>query len=276
MRAKKLFKGLALALLIFITAAAVIAGVYFLLQKYYAHRGEPFVPDYDRITLTESTDYETIFLQTGIGETAAKKLIAEGSFDKILKAQDKFFTEPQLECKPLIGWFTREDRLKGTKNTPFYDLQAGDIIVTLATHSGGWRHGHGGLIISNGTTLESLRIGKSSSLENLSYWRKYPTYAILRVKDCTEEERQAVADFALDNLYGKPYKLFSGLFGKKAPDFKSEDFGLHCTYLMWYAWQHAGVDLDSDGGRFVTSSDLLHSDKVEIVQLYGIDPRDFI
>ncbi len=276
MRAKKLVKGIALGLIIVIAAAAVITVGYFLLQKYYAHRDEHFVPDYDRVTLTENTDYETIFLQTGIGKPAVEKLITEGEFDKILKAQDIFFTEPQLECKPLIGWFTREDRLKGSKNTPFYDLQAGDIIVTLATHSGGWRHGHGGLIISDGTTLESLRMGKTSSLEELSYWRKYPTYAILRVKDKTTEECQAVADFALDNLYDRPYKLLSGLLGKKAPSHENEDFGLHCTYLMWYAWQHAGVDLDSDGGRFVTSSDLLHSENVEIVQLYGMDPRDFI
>ena len=276
MRAKKALKVSALILMIVVAVSVVVCAVCFVLQKYYAHRSAPFIPDYERLSLTESTDYETIFLQTGIGRAAAEKLISEGEFDKILKAQEVFFTKADSVCNPLIGWFTREDRLSHSKNTPFYDLQAGDIIVSISTHSGGWRHGHGGLVISNATTLESLRMGKTSSLEDISYWRKYPTYAVLRVKDKTAEERQAVADFALDNLHDRPYKLLSGVFGEKAPSYKNDNFGLHCTYLMWYAWQNAGIDLDSDGGRFVTCHDLLHSDKVEVVQLYGLDPRDFI
>ena len=32
-----------------------------------------------------------------------------------------------------------------------------------------------------------------------------------------------------------------------------------------------GYDLDSDGGRLVTSADLLHSDLLEVVQVYGMD-----
>ena len=32
----------------------------------------------------------------------------------------------------------------------------------------------------------------------------------------------------------------------------------------------------SDGGKIVTAYDLLHSDKLEVVQLYGMDPREFL
>jgi hypothetical protein len=83
-------------------------------------------------------------------------------------------------------------------------------------------------------------------------------------------------DFAKEKLVGKPYSLLSGFGIKKAPDCESKNFSLHCSYLAWYAWNNFGVDLDSDGGRLATTYDILHSDKVEIVQLYGLNPNDFI
>lgn len=49
-------------------------------------------------------------------------------------------------------------------------------------------------------------------------------------------------------------------------------FGMQCAYLVWYAWNHFGYDLDSDGGHFVTSADLLHSDLLEVVQVYAMEP----
>ena len=72
------------------------------------------------------------------------------------------------------------------------------------------------------------------------------------------------------------YHLTAGLIGDKFQDADSPWFGLQCAYLPWYAWKAAGVDLDSDGGRLVSSYDLLHSDQVEIVQLFGIDPREWV
>ena len=48
-------------------------------------------------------------------------------------------------------------------------------------------------------------------------------------------------------------------------------FGAHCSYLIWYAWNRFGYDLDSDGGRLVTCDDILNSPLVEIVQVYGLD-----
>ena len=71
-----------------------------------------------------------------------------------------------------------------------------------------------------------------------------------------------------------PYSLVSGVFGDK---FQPLD-GPHsaqCGYLPWYAWMAVGVDLDGDGGRIVTPMDLLLSDRVEIVQLYGLDPAKY-
>ena len=91
----------------------------------------------------------------------------------------------------------------------------------------------------------------------------------------TLEQRQEVADYACEELHGVPYHLSSGFIGPKAPDPDAEYFGLQCAYLAWYAWNHFGYDLDGDGGRLVSSDDLLQSELLEVVQMYGMDPEKF-
>ncbi|MBO5358002.1 MAG: hypothetical protein J6A78_01610 [Clostridia bacterium] len=260
---------------VFLAAVILIMAVNVFTQNVIAHIDDPFTPQYDRVTLTEQTDYETIFLQTGLGKVAAEKLINEGEFSKILEAQDLFFSNDEIECLPLIKWFTREERLEN-ELIPLYDLQPGDILVTLSTHTWGWRHGHCAIVIDEYTTVESISMGVNSSKGHIRLWQDYSNFAVLRVKDKTFEERKEVADFTLEKLLDKPYSLLSGFGFKKAPDVNSKGFSLHCSYLAWYAWNAFGVDLDSDKGRLATSYDILHSDKVEIVQLYGMDPNEFI
>ncbi len=269
------FKKTLISVLVAVLVVVIVFGSMHLGQHVFAHIEDPFYPDYKRVTLTENSDYETIFLQTGLGESAAKKLIEEGRFNEILEAQEYFFTKDEVVCEPLIEGFTLEERLKN-KMIPFYDLQPGDILVTLSTHSMGWRHGHAAIVIDSYTTVESVSMGTNSSIGYTSFWQNYSNFAVLRVKGATTEERQKVADYTYDYLVDKPYSIFAGFGLNKAPKHDSEGFSLHCSYLAWYAWNHAGYDLDSDGGAIATSSDLLYSDKVEIVQIYGIDPRKFI
>jgi hypothetical protein len=85
-----------------------------------------------------------------------------------------------------------------------------------------------------------------------------------------------LADYAKETLYDIPYHLSAGFIGEKAPDATEPYFGMQCAYLVWYAWNHFGYDLDSDGGRLVTSADLLHSDLLEVVQVYGMEPSTLI
>ena len=261
-------------LMILLLLAVLVLAMY-LLQRFWAHRSGYFLPDYPQVTLSEDSDYETIFLQTGLGRAAVDKLLAADDFQTILDAQQAFFHPPEASCTPLLGWFTREDRLESS-GTPLVDLQPGDIVVTLSTHSLGWRHGHAGLVIDGGTTLECVVLGTDSKLVNASHWSTYSNYAVLRLKDITPELQQQIAAYSLEYLNGVPYHLTSGFIGPKAPDPDDWQFGLHCSYLVWYAWNHFGYDLDSDGGRLVSSYDLLHSDLVEVVQLYGMDPREFL
>ena len=254
---------------------AVLVVFVYLLQRFWAHRDGYFLPDYSQVTLTEDSDYETIFLQTGLGRAAVDKLLAANDFQTILDAQQAFFNPPAASCAPLLGWFTREDRLESS-GTPLVDLQPGDVVITLSTHSLGWRHGHAGLVIDGGTTLECVVLGTDSKLMNASHWTNYSNYAVLRLKDITPELQQEIVEYSLEYLLGVPYHLTSGFIGPKAPDPDDWQFGLHCSYLVWYAWNHFGYDLDSDGGRLASSYDLLHSDLLEVVQVYGMDPRQFL
>lgn len=161
------------------------------------------------------------------------------------------------------------------KAPPIVAAQPGDIIISLSTHSFGWKHGHAGLVIDGETTLESRVLGQNSETGSLENWRRFSSYAVLRVKGSTPAQRQAVAQYGMEVLHDVPYRLTAGMFREKAATQESPFFGLQCAYLVWYAWQHFGVDLDSDGGRIVTPRDLCHSDRLEVVQVYGLDPEFF-
>lgn len=264
---KRLLRGLA--------AAAAVCLSFWLLQRYWAHRNGRFVPDYPRMELTEQTDAETIFLQTGLGKTATARLLEEGELQTILDAQEALFDPPPERCVPLLGWFTREDRLVSV-GPPLVDLRPGDILLTLSTHTAGWRHGHAGLVIDGDAVLECALLGQDSRLTDVEHWNTYSSYAVLRVQGTEKELGQSVADYATEHLLDVPYRLTIGLWGEKEADPDSAGFGLHCIYLPWYAWKQFGYDLDGDGGRVVTAQDLLRSDLLEVVQVYGLDPGLFL
>jgi uncharacterized protein YycO len=270
-------RGWAVVLLAVLAALAGLAVLFYLAQRFWAHRDGYFLPDYPQVTLTEDSDYETVFLQTGLGRSAVDKLMEEGNFQAILDAQQAFFNPPDAVCAPMLGWFTREDRLAdGAVGVPLVDLQPGDVVLTLSTHSLGWRHGHAGLVMDENTALECVVLGTDSTLVDMAHWTRYSNYAVLRLKEITPDLQREIVEYGKSSLYGVPYHLTSGFIGPKAPDPEDWQFGLHCSYLVWYAWNHFGYDLDSDGGRLASTYDLLHSDLLEVVQLYGMDPREFL
>ena len=120
-------------------------------------------------------------------------------------------------------------------------------------------------------------LGNPSQLCRISKWEKYPSFLVLRLKEeyATREEDDenkgmaaqntgtAVADYASQELVGVPYKLLAGLY-------KAEPLsGTQCAHLVWSAYKQFGIDLDSDGGIFVTPYDIQNSPYLEIVQSYG-------
>lgn len=260
-------------------ALVMLLVLYFLLyflQTFWAHRDGEFSPDYSRVTLNENSDYETIFRQTGLGKSAVDKLLRENEFQTILDMQDIFWESQEIVCKPVFGLFARVDKIN-TKNVPLLvDLQPGDILLTLSTHSAGWHHGHVGIVLDEKSVLECVKWGQESEIVKVGHWKTYSNCAILRVKGVTKELQQQVVTYAKENLCGVPYRLTVGLFGEKSPDVNGKIFGTHCGHCVWYAWEQFGYDLDSDGGKIVTPYDLLQSEQLEVVQIYGMDPRDFL
>ena len=279
MNKKKVIKVLKIILIPIFVVLFLCQG-YYLLQRYWAHKDEYFVPKYDKVELTEESDYETIFLQTGLGQSAVEKLVRQKGFQAVIDAQTAFFNPPEAQCQELIGWITREDlyndMTSGGVKRQLVDLQPGDILISLSTHTIGWHHGHAAIVLDQYTLIESAVLGADSQIASIADWCAYSNYAVLRIKDVTPEQQQEVVEYCRENLAGIPYSLLSGIFGDKAPSPDSEGFGLQCSYLAWYAWYQFGYDLDSDGGRIVTPYDLLHSDQVEIVQIYGMDPYQFV
>lgn len=247
---------------------------FYLLQTFFAHRKGYFFPEYPKITLTEESDYDTLFLQTGLGKAAIDKLRENDDFEMILDVQDAFFSKDTVTCVPVLGWFTKSDRIDRGDSAPLVDLQPGDILLSLSTHSIGWNHGHAGLVLDDRWVLECTSWGKNSEIKSTDHWRNYSNYVVLRVKGVSEDLQKEVATFAESNLCDVPYHLTAGLFGEKAPTPESNQFGLQCAYLVWYAWQEFGYDLDSDGGKLVTMQDILQSEQLEIVQIYGINPLE--
>lgn len=277
-----------------IGGAAVLLAALVIAQTAVAHRpGTFFTPGYEKAALSpvlekaalDEADQEFLFLQTGLGRPAVEKLLSAGELGKsiILEIQDQFFSPVQADCTAMLGLFTREDRIKDSTGKPLpapylADCRPGDILVTLSTHSFGWRHGHAALVVETGEGLAALEcavLGDRSRILDLGYWRSYSNYAVLRVKGLDDAQRAVCAGYAAEHLLGIPYHLTAGLIGDKFQHRDSPGFGLQCAYLPWYAWKSRGVDLDSDGGRLVTADDLLHSDKVEIVQLFGMDPEEW-
>ncbi|MEG2454698.1 MAG: hypothetical protein RSC08_00480 [Oscillospiraceae bacterium] len=260
----------------------------FVLQTVVAHQFQAFVPPYaqtdlqevwDRQVLTEE-DYSLFFRQTGLGKPAVDDLRVKGDvgYRWLLDIQTSFFAPREVLCRPL-GFITQEERLTDENGALTYGatlapLQNGDILLSFSTHTYGWRHGHAGLVVdaAQGVTLEAAVWGEHSGKASADFWRTYSTVLVLRPKGMTPELRAEVTAFALDALDDVPYHLTSGVFGDKAPE---EDVVAQCSYLVWYAYQHFGLDLDSDGGRIVTVNDLAESDLLEVVQVYGLDPSAF-
>ena len=259
------------------------------LQGPFAHRLHPFSPDYEQVELTSvlareslnTEDYALLYAQTGLGPLAIDDLRAMGQagIDQITATQEAFFHAPGEDvCSPL-GVTTGEHRYRDETGrvvpaAPMAPLKEGDIIVSLSTHTAGWTHGHAGLVMDpdRPITLESVVLGSLSDTMNASHWRSYTTWAVLRPRS-DEGTRHQVVQIADQHLIGIPYSPVSGVFGDK---FQPLD-GSHdaqCGYLPWYAWMAVGVDLDSDGGRVVTPEDLLLSDQIDIVQIYGMDPAE--
>lgn len=262
-----------------------------------AEKKAHYTPEYERVdlrpflekTVLSEEDYTTILCQTGLTRVGVDELYEEGRQAELLYLQQKFFAPVEYECCQ-VNIFCRSERLMGEGQWETVGQQAscsflptvrtGDILVTFSGHVFGWRSGHAGIVVDGdaGLTLEAINLGCNSELCDLKNWEDYPSVALLRLRNSTEKETEAIAAYAEEYLADIPYDLasFADRRGTAAEESAGEErealSGTQCAHLVWSAFYAFGYDLDSDGGFVVTPADLYESELLEVVQIYGIRP----
>ncbi|MBK5246992.1 MAG: hypothetical protein JJE49_06990 [Peptostreptococcaceae bacterium] len=233
-------------------------------------------------------EYKELFLQTGLGKSSIDSIIKNDKdfIVELEKYQNDFFAENKYVCNR-ITIITGEEKSADAEGNiegkfEIQGLKDGDILISLSTHSLGWRHGHAAIVVdsSKGTTLESLVLGRDSEYQNYKKWERYPSFIQLRIREDVlgqvggdrQEVEKRLRNTAETKLIGVPYGLFAGIPVKYVENVSNT----HCAHLVWYAYKELGIDIDSDKGIFVTPYDMANSDLLEIVQIYGIDPTDYL
>ena len=260
------------------------------------------LPDYDKTDITgileketlSQDDYKELFYQTGLGKTAIDEILGKDekhkeplnqtkldkrAIEEILKFQENFFTEYNVSRTKAAVIVNHESLVDDEGKLVYgFDLapyENGYVLVTKATYTLGWRHGHAGIITdaSKQETLEAVLLGNNSMLQNINKWRCFPSFMMLKLKDASRENLDEIAEFAKDKLLNIPYGLSVGLFGSKNP-LPAKIKATQCAHIVWYPFMQFGYDIDCDGGWLVTPKDIANSDLFEIVQIYGVDPEE--
>lgn len=257
-----------LASVIFI---ALILEIGFLARSSY----KAYLPDYDKIDITgilkketlSDEDYETLFLQTGLTKLGIDGLLEKGLDGRIIKIQDQYFKEQDYyrhSFGPFTGYLKRSSGV-----AEFAYLENGDILYSPTTFFSFVRLAHTSMVVDarRGLMAQASGFGSPVDYVHVSHFFARPAFVILRVN---EEVGEKVSDFTKDKLLGLDYNLLAGIFGDKAP---KEITSTHCSHFIWYAYMNSGIDLDSGGGKIVTPDDILYSENVSIVQIYGIPPE---
>ena len=222
--------------------------------------------------LTEK-EYDIIFSETGLGKSAVESFPKNERFEKIKQYREYYLADKDFKCVRegvfACHEFITDAKGNAIENPAFANLQNGDIIITLSIHSLGWRHGHAAIVVDaeNGTTAQAVMIGAKSALGHIDEWKAFPLVAVLRPKNINSEIINEIVNFTQEKLIGIDYSLASGILSGR--DTEITPTTTHCAHFVWYAYKCFGIDIDSNGGRIVTPKEILHSDKLEVVQVYG-------
>ena len=236
-------------------------------------------PDYEKEDISavleketlDEADYALLYAQTGLTKIGVDGLLQENPASgkaKMLKIQDFYFKKHTVSCDR-FNPYTYSETIEA--HAPLGRLEDGDIIVSATTHVSGFRLGHAALIIDgkNERMAEAFGPGSKSEITSVHSFTNLADFMILRPK-FDKEFREQVAAYAKDNMIGADYNFSIGILSKK---YNEEKFTrTQCAHLVWYAYRHFGVDLDSNGGLVVTPPEIANSPYVEVVQIFGFDP----
>ncbi len=238
---------------------------------------EVWRPDYEKVEISDildkaadelsEEDYQTLYEQTGLTKVGIDRALAKGQDGKqcIKTIQDNYFKDFEV-INGLFAPFICTDRINGYAQAIY--LENGDIVVTSSTHISGYRMGHAGLVTdgANNKVVQAMAYGNPTFIGNISGFTSRVNFMIFTPK-CSAETKAAAAEYA-ETLVGTEYSAFTGVFTDKNSITKTQ-----CAHLVWYAYMHCGIDLDSDGGLMVTPHDLANSPELELVQVFGFDPE---
>ena len=218
-------------------------------------------------------DYELLFKQTGLSPYVSKKLIKNGNKELFLKMNELYLNTPEIK-KDFVAFPVTASERNLHQITPLVDLKKGDILVTFNTHTLDWRHGHCGMVLDEerGVLLEHMSIGNLSCLTYADNWGEYPSFVVLRYPE--ESVSEKAVEYAKEHLVGIDYNILAGVLKKDKSDEKVPESS-HCSHIVWQAHKAAGVDIDPNGGIFVTPLNIAMSDKLQVVQLYGLNPEKY-
>lgn len=276
------------AVIIIVAGITIIIGclaVSTVLAESDAH----IAPDYSKINIIpilsqdqlSEADYEILFYQTGLGKPAINDLreVSSDSTQRILRFQEKLFSDINYVCEKNSPISKEESVIDKngcyTDGTELAPLHNGYILITNSSHTYGWRNGHAALIVdaAQGVTLESVVLGTDSCIQDISKWTNYPNFMLLRLREASPELLNKIAQSALTNLNAIPYSFMVGIL---SPKFRNagEISLTHCSHLVWEAFRLFDYDLDSDGGMIVTPKDIANSPYLEVVQVFGVNPKE--
>lgn len=215
-------------------------------------------------------DYSFLYSQTGLtklGIDRARK--NKWGIDRVSEIQDDYFAKHTVEHKKFAPYICFCQIEKHISN--IY-LEEGDVIVDASTQLIGWRMGHSGLVTRaygvTGDILQAAAIGTVSAIGDIDTFTNSPAFMILSPK-VDKEIKQQVVKYAKENLLGISYDPFRGLFSSK-----NKITTTQCAHLVWYAYNQFGVDIDGNGGGLVTPQDFANSPKMEVVQVFGFNPKE--
>lgn len=264
----------------------------------YSAEGEGrALPDYSKEDISgylqkhnlKDEDYVFLFKQTGLTRVGIDALRESGRSKDLLAVQERFFQKNEVVCERnflIFREMIKREEAPGRRvsmaddvKTAFPVLEDGDILLTFSSRFLGWRNGHAALVVDaeKGLTLEARTLGRDSAILSLRGWLDRPSFAVLRLRGVSKEDRAVIADYAKRNLVDLPYRLTAGMWGRDVKSLKrslqSEGEalgGTQCAHLIWCAYNHFGYDLDANGGVLVTPKDLYNSTLLEFVQVYGM------
>lgn len=143
-------------------------------------------------------------------------------------------------------------------------IESGDIIIKKKRAELYSIFGHSAFFVTKKYIAEVPKIGVGFIYSTLDDWETLNSEVIiLRYKHMNSKLKYEITKNIL-NSYGKKYRIF---FNKK------NNKSYYCSQFIWEIFYRSGkkynldIDLDYNGGFFVTPYDLLYHEDLEIIEL---------